>query len=156
PDIGSNRRHRFPTQHFVRNVVWSWDCPRVGGPRTRDVAATTAVRSEYSTTGVRCCLSIRPIGMTTSGVVMASATVVRDLEGKVALVTGATSGIGRAAAVQLAAQGATVIVHGRDRTRGGAVVAEIENAGGGSARFVDAELSEPAEALRLAEEVGDV
>jgi len=86
---------------------------------------------------------------------MASATVVRDLEGKVALVTGATLGIGRAAAVQLAAQGATVIVHGRDRTRGGAMVAEIENAGG-SARFVDAELSEPAEALRLAEEVGDV
>src|SRR6202030_4460985 len=67
----------------------------------------------------------------------------------------ATSAIGRAAAVQLAAQGATVIVHARDATRGGAVVAEIEN-GGGSARFVGAELSEPAEALRLAEEVGDV
>jgi NAD(P)-dependent dehydrogenase (short-subunit alcohol dehydrogenase family) len=86
---------------------------------------------------------------------MASPIVIRDLEGKVALVTGATSGIGQAAAVQLALQGASVIVHGRDANRGAAVVAEIETRGG-SARFVDAELGEPAEALRLAEEVGDV
>jgi NAD(P)-dependent dehydrogenase (short-subunit alcohol dehydrogenase family) len=86
---------------------------------------------------------------------MTSPTAVRDLEGKVALVTGATSGIGQAAAVQLAAQGATVIVHGRDANRGAAVVTEIENSGG-TARFVGADLTEPMEALRLAEEVGDV
>src|ERR1700758_5571825 len=86
---------------------------------------------------------------------MTSPIVIRDLEGKVALVTGATSGIGQAAAGQLARQGASVIVHGRDAKRGAAVVAEIENSGG-SARFVGADLAEAAEALRLAEEGGDV
>jgi NAD(P)-dependent dehydrogenase (short-subunit alcohol dehydrogenase family) len=80
---------------------------------------------------------------------------VRDLEGKVALVTGATSGIGKAAALQLAVQGASVIVHGRDVTRGVAVVAEIENRGG-SARFVGADLREAMEVLRLAGEAGPV
>jgi NAD(P)-dependent dehydrogenase (short-subunit alcohol dehydrogenase family) len=88
-------------------------------------------------------------------VVVPNPTTVRDLEGKVALVTGATSGIGEATAVQLALQGATVIVHGRDANRGASVVAEIEN-GGGTARFVGADLSQPAEALRLAEDVDDV
>ena len=57
--------------------------------------------------------------------------------------------------MQLAAQGAIVVVHGRNVTRGVAVVAEIENTGG-SARFVGADLGRPAEALRLAKEAGDV
>ena len=86
---------------------------------------------------------------------MATHPVVRDLEGKFALVTGATSGIGRAAAVQLARQGATVVVHGRDSTRGVAVVAEIENRGG-SAHFVRADLTESMEVLQLAGAAGDV
>ncbi|HJY65888.1 MAG TPA: SDR family NAD(P)-dependent oxidoreductase, partial [Streptosporangiaceae bacterium] len=46
----------------------------------------------------------------------------RDLDGLSALVTGATSGIGTAAARQLARHGAEVIVHGRDLIRGQAVV----------------------------------
>src|ERR1700739_156640 len=86
---------------------------------------------------------------------MTNPTVVRDLEGKVALGTGATSGIGKAAAGQLAAQGAAVIVHGRDTARGREVVAEIEDAGG-SARFVGADLTERVEVVRLAMEAGDV
>lgn len=86
---------------------------------------------------------------------MVSATVVRDLEGKVALVTGATSGIGEATALQLARQGASIIVHGRDSSRGAEVVGKIDN-DGGSARFIGGDLSQTAEALRVAREAGDV
>ncbi len=52
-----------------------------------------------------------------------------DLEGKTALVTGATSGIGRATALALARRGAHVLVVGRDAQRAGDVVAEIEQSG---------------------------
>jgi NAD(P)-dependent dehydrogenase (short-subunit alcohol dehydrogenase family) len=78
-----------------------------------------------------------------------------DLRGQTALVTGATSGIGRAIAVQFARMGADVLVHGRDATRGTQVVEEIEHAGG-RARFVAADLSDPVDLQRLVEDVGDV
>jgi NAD(P)-dependent dehydrogenase (short-subunit alcohol dehydrogenase family) len=77
------------------------------------------------------------------------------LDGRIALVTGGTSGIGRATAVQLAREGAEVIVHGRDADRGEQVVAEIARAGG-KARFIAADLSDPAEIRRLADEAGEV
>ena len=54
--------------------------------------------------------------------------------GKVAIVTGATSGLGAAAAVRLAEEGAAVLVTGRDEDRGQAVVEAIASAGG-EARF---------------------
>ncbi len=57
-----------------------------------------------------------------------------DLKGKTALVTGSTSGIGRATAIALAARGAHVLVVGRNEQRARDVVAEIED-GGGSATF---------------------
>ena len=58
---------------------------------------------------------------------------------KTALVTGATSNIGRAIAVMFAAEGARVVVSGRDRARGEEVVSEIA-AAGGDAVFVAADL----------------
>jgi NAD(P)-dependent dehydrogenase (short-subunit alcohol dehydrogenase family) len=61
------------------------------------------------------------------------------LEGKTALVTGATSNIGRAIAVAFGAEGAHVVVSGRDARRGAEVVLEIE-AAGGRADFVAATL----------------
>lgn len=67
------------------------------------------------------------------------------LIGKTALVTGATSNVGRATSVAFAAQGARVVVSGRDVGRGEQVVAAI-TAAGGWAVFVAADLdgSQPA------------
>jgi NAD(P)-dependent dehydrogenase (short-subunit alcohol dehydrogenase family) len=82
-------------------------------------------------------------------------TTVADLSGRIALVTGATSGIGKAAAVKLAEHGATVLVHGRDVSRGAGVVDQIQQAGG-HARFIAADLSDPAAIAQLAAEAGRV
>jgi NAD(P)-dependent dehydrogenase (short-subunit alcohol dehydrogenase family) len=79
----------------------------------------------------------------------------RDLEGLSALVTGATSGIGRAVAEKLAQHGAEVIVHGRDTARGLAVVDGI-TADGGKARFAAADLSHPAGPDDLVRQAGAV
>jgi NAD(P)-dependent dehydrogenase (short-subunit alcohol dehydrogenase family) len=77
------------------------------------------------------------------------------LTGQRALVTGATSGIGRAVALQLAREGAEVVVHGRDATRGAKTVEEI-TASGGKAGFIAADLGEAADVQWLAGEAGDI
>jgi NAD(P)-dependent dehydrogenase (short-subunit alcohol dehydrogenase family) len=84
-----------------------------------------------------------------------SVTTERELAGSIALVTGSTSGIGRATAVRLARSGATLVVSGRDSARGDRVVKAISEAGG-DARFVAADLSRPEDVQRLAEEAGPV
>jgi NAD(P)-dependent dehydrogenase (short-subunit alcohol dehydrogenase family) len=78
------------------------------------------------------------------------------LENKTALVTGATSNIGRAIAIAFAAEGAHVVVAGRNHKRGGEVVDEIRTAGGRS-DFVSAHLDGSARASHdLAKEAARV
>lgn len=71
------------------------------------------------------------------------------LIGKSALVTGATSGIGRATAITLSQRGSHVLVAGRNADRGLAVVESIRSAGG-KAEFLGCELSDGATARELA------
>ena len=77
------------------------------------------------------------------------------LKGLSALVTGASSGIGKAVAQELSRQGAEVIVNGRDIDRGSAVADSIQ-ASGGVAKFVGADLTELDELAALAEVALDV
>jgi NAD(P)-dependent dehydrogenase (short-subunit alcohol dehydrogenase family) len=84
-----------------------------------------------------------------------SSTQHSNLQGQKALVTGATSGLGRAIAFQLAHDGAEVVVHGRDAARGTETIEAI-TAAGGQARFVAADLSDPADLRRLVEDIGDL
>jgi NAD(P)-dependent dehydrogenase (short-subunit alcohol dehydrogenase family) len=74
------------------------------------------------------------------------------LGGKTALVTGATSNIGRAIAMAFGAEGAHIVVNGRSPQRGAAVV-ELIRAGGGKADFIAAELDgSPTASQNLANE----
>jgi NAD(P)-dependent dehydrogenase (short-subunit alcohol dehydrogenase family) len=74
------------------------------------------------------------------------------MQGKVCLITGATSGIGRITAQAIARQGAQVVLVGRDVTRGANSVAQIKQATGNDAvEFLLADLSSQADIAKLAQ-----
>lgn len=73
----------------------------------------------------------------------------KKFENKVAIVTGSTSGVGRQVAYQLAAEGAKVLVTGRNEERAKATVDHIVSEGG-QATYVLADLSEPTAPAKVA------
>jgi NAD(P)-dependent dehydrogenase (short-subunit alcohol dehydrogenase family) len=70
------------------------------------------------------------------------------LEGRIVLITGGNSGIGRAIALRAAAEGARVAITGRDLAKGARVLAELQ-AAGAEAAFIPATLGEEAHAADL-------
>jgi len=76
-----------------------------------------------------------------------------DLTGKTIVITGSTDGVGRLVAERLAADGAHVLIHGRDRKRGESLVAAIAKAGKGEATLYLADLSSMSDVRRLAKEI---
>jgi glucose 1-dehydrogenase len=74
------------------------------------------------------------------------------LTGKIGIVTGATSGIGKATAEQLAAEGARVAIVGRNADAGAAIVRALEDRhGAGAAMFIPADLARPEDAKAIVE-----
>ena len=71
------------------------------------------------------------------------------IEDRAVLITGATDGLGRATAHELASRGASVLVHGRSRERGEATVGELRAAAGDERAHLHlADLSSLAEVRR--------
>jgi len=70
------------------------------------------------------------------------------LENKVALITGATSGIGRVTSVLFAKEGAKVVLVGRDETKGKEVIKNIKSLGG-EAMFVKADVSKESDVQQM-------
>ena len=76
-----------------------------------------------------------------------------NMAGKTVLITGSTDGVGRYVATQLAAAGANVLIHGRDKARAESLSEEIKRAGAGEPAFYQADLSSMAGVRQLADAV---
>ena len=76
------------------------------------------------------------------------------MSGEVCVVTGATSGIGKATAAALVRRGAQVVLVCRDRGRGAAAAAELAAAGGPAPRLETADLASMTQVRTLADRLG--
>ena len=76
------------------------------------------------------------------------------LEDKIALITGAGSGIGKETALVFAKEGATVVVNDLNEEAGNQTVTEIE-ANGGNAVFIQADVTDPTDVEKLAKTIID-
>ncbi len=76
-----------------------------------------------------------------------------NMEGKTVLITGSTDGVGRYVAKRLAAERASVLIHGRDEERAKALIAEVKRDGHAAPAFYQTDLSSLAGARELAEAV---
>jgi NAD(P)-dependent dehydrogenase (short-subunit alcohol dehydrogenase family) len=86
------------------------------------------------------------------GFIDAESHTMMDLQGKIALITGSTDGVGRVVAQRLGEAGARILIHGRDSKRGNDVVRAIR-AAGGRADFLSADLGSLSEVRHLAQAV---
>lgn len=77
-----------------------------------------------------------------------------ELQGRTALVTGGTSGIGAAISRRFAAEGASVTIAGRNEERGEALAKAIRS-DGGSARFVSLDVTDEESVRHLADDMRD-
>jgi NAD(P)-dependent dehydrogenase (short-subunit alcohol dehydrogenase family) len=75
------------------------------------------------------------------------------MDGKTVLVTGSTDGVGRYVAARLAAAGAKILIHGRDKARAKTLADEVRGQGHGEAIFYQADLSSLSGARQLADAV---
>jgi len=78
----------------------------------------------------------------------------KTFENKVVLITGGTTGIGRATAVAFAREGAKVVISGRRKTEGAETLALVEKAGG-KGLFVQSDVSDEAQVKALVQTVLD-
>ena len=76
-----------------------------------------------------------------------------NMAGKTVLITGSTDGVGRYVATQLAADGAKVLIHGRDAARAATLIDEIKRGGHEAPTFYQADLSSLSGVRQLAKAV---